>query len=209
MFNLTDILQFIVYRFNNGSLAKHYPVLQRKFSSFNELSIESGWRLSALPRVMTKLIISPLSLMIMCNLKPKNQPKVVLLSVAIPSNTRLEYSRLMWHTCHAVESMKLIPVQFPIRQVSETRPKEEPSFVEIPQTVYKKQDTGTLLSNAAWHKTRKSVSGCAFRLSEKRSVWSSLHCRIACSVIPLFFVFGLFQSIFFESYFKFFRKFVA
>ncbi len=38
MFNLTDILQFIVYRFNNGSLAKHYPVLQRKFSSFNVVS---------------------------------------------------------------------------------------------------------------------------------------------------------------------------
>ena len=53
-------------------------------------------RSSTLPCVSTKLIISPLSLIIKCNLKPKNHPKPLLPLTAKPSKTRFCFSLLIW-----------------------------------------------------------------------------------------------------------------
>ena len=65
------------------------------------------------PVVNTKFRISPLSLIIRCNLNPKNQPKEHFPRLAKPSKVLWMWIRWLRHTRRGVLSTKLIPVHSP------------------------------------------------------------------------------------------------
>lgn len=75
----------------------------------------NGSRSSTFPGVSMKFRISPLSLIIRCNLNPKNHPIELLLRSASPSNVLWINIRWLRQTRRAVESTKLMPVQVPRR----------------------------------------------------------------------------------------------
>ena len=90
--------------------AHSFPLMfSRNVPCFN------GSRSSTFPGVNIKLRISPLSLIIRCNLNPKNYPIEHFPRSASPSNVL--WIRILWlrQTRKGVESTKLMPVHVPSR----------------------------------------------------------------------------------------------
>ena len=93
-------------------------------------SLFKGSRSSVAPCVTLKVIISPLSLITRCSLKPWNQPRVDLPVCAQPLRLRCWWERLMWQARSGVESMNEIPVQGPRQQrLRKTSDKLQRKFV--------------------------------------------------------------------------------
>lgn len=103
-------------RFSNN-ICPIYPLATRNFPLYISKNPPcfKGSRLSTFLRVNIKLRISPLLLVIRCNLNPKNHPMEHL-----PRSAR--FSKVLWismrwlrQTRNVVESTKLVPVQVPSR----------------------------------------------------------------------------------------------
>ena len=99
----TSLPEFLEEMLGDIAFVAYDPALQRGCHGVE------GFAIIRFAAVILTAMTSPLLLMTMCSLKPKNQPMVLRPRLARPLKTLFRLIRLLWQTASFVESTAQVP----------------------------------------------------------------------------------------------------